>query len=303
MRRAALLACLALSAAACAGAPSQDDTVLVVATPWPLRWLAAQVAPDAEIRELGQAGQDPHELDLSPAERELLDRADAILFVGPVGFQPQVEDAAAQRADVAIAVTAAAEELLPAADGHTEDGHTEDGHTDVDPHVWFAPRALARAAPALAERLAAVDPDGAEGYRDRAASTAEALRALSDELDDILSECRLKLAVVGHEAFAYLLEPRGLEQVGVSGVGGHGEVSPTRLAELTALIRREGIRTVLAEPVEGRAAAETLAREAGVALAEVDTLESPEAGRRALGLPELLREQARVFAQALECAP
>ena len=293
MRTAALPACLTLclvlAATACAPAPPADRTVTIAAAPWPLEWLAAQVAPDAQVRGLGQAGQDPHELDLRPAERELLDTADAILYLGPLGFQPQVEAAAAARDEAAVAVSQAAGGLVLR------------GDDEADPHLWFDPRTLAAVAPALADRLAAVDPDGAEGYRQRARAAARNLEVLAKELDALLSGCRQRAALVGHEAFAYLLAPRGLEHVGISGVGGHGEASPARMAELTDVIRARGISAVLTEPVEGREAAEALAREAGVALREVDSLESPPEAGRASGYPDLLRVQAGVFAEVLEC--
>ena len=310
---ACLTLCLALAASACASAPPAEQTITIAAAPWPLEWLAAQIAPDAEVRGLGQAGQDPHELDLRPAERELLDTADAILYLGPLGFQPQVEEAAAARGEAAVAVSEAAAEFLrggePEDHGQDDDAHAEqdDEHGEehpvagADPHLWFDPRALAAAAEALAERLATADPENADGYRERARAVARDLEVLHGELDAALSGCAQDTVLVGHEAFAYLLAPRGLKQVGISGVGGHGEASPARMAELTGIVRSRGISAVLTEPVEGREAAEALAREAGVALREVDTLESPPEAARDSGYPDLLRAQAGVFAEVLEC--
>jgi zinc transport system substrate-binding protein len=106
---------------------------------------------------------------------------------------------------------------------------------------------------------------------------------------------------VSHEAYAYLLEPRGFEQAGVSGAGGHGDASPQRLAELVERIRADGIPAVLAEPLEGRSDAEALAREAGVELLEIDPLEIGTDELDALGYPAALRQQAEAFATALQC--
>lgn len=320
MRLTALFTCLALTAAACGQAASRDaadDAVVVAAAPWALEWLAEQVAPDARVEGLGQAGQDPHELDLTPAERELLERADAIVYVGQVGFQPQVEESVNRRPEAGVAIADAAGDLALDAGGQGEDHGDDHGddHADdhgeeksvgesgdgIDPHVWLDPRILASAAPLIAERLAAADPGNAAAYTRNAEAVARDLQALHSELDGMLSGCRHRSAVVGHEAFAYLLRPRGLEQTGISGTAGHGETSPARLAELATAIRAAGIATVLTEPVEGRDAAEALAREAGVELRVVDTLESPEPAARERGYPNLLREQAAVFAQALEC--
>lgn len=317
VRLTALFTCLVLTVAACGRAATRDpadDAVVIAAAPWALEWLASQVAPGARVEGLGQAGQDPHELDLTPAERQLLDGADVIVYVGQVGFQPQVEEAVAQRPRAGVAITEAAGDLVLTAgehgdthgDEHGDEAHAEDDHADpaeagIDPHVWLDPRILASAAPLIAERLAAADPGNAPEYARNAEAVARDLDALHAELDGLLSGCRHRAAVVGHEAFAYLLRPRGLDQTGISGTAGHGETSPARLAELAGAIREAGIPAVLTEPVEGRDAAEALAREAGVALRVVDTLESPEPPARERGYPALLREQAAAFAQALEC--
>jgi zinc transport system substrate-binding protein len=326
MRRplaALLTALLALSLTACDAGDETSETAeaSILATPWPLAWLAAQVAPEAEVATLGAAGQDPHDLDLSPAERALLAEADLVVHLGEIGFQPQVESALSRREGPVVAVTEAAPSLLrrprdvagptpPAEDEHADDEHADDEHAEeehadasmtIDPHVWFEPRILAETALAIGAELAEQQPARAERHLERAAAVATDLRSLAAELDETLTGCRRDVVIVSHEAYGYLLAPRGITQIGISGTGGHGEVSPARLAELTSRIQAEQLPAVLAEPVEGRAPAEALAREAGVPLLEIDPLEAPGQEAREEGLPALLRQQAAVFAGALGC--
>lgn len=311
---------LVLGVAGCAtGDAPEPGGLLVAATPWPLVWLVEAIAPAAEVRGLGAAGQDPHELDLAPGDQELLQRADLVVHIGDVGFQPQVERAAGRRDGPVIALMDAAGSfvLRVAHDEDVSDGGTEpeggpedesgvepDGGPGaaIDPHLWFDARTLAAAAPAIAETLAAQDPANAAAYRSRAATTAAALRGLHQQVAAMLRGCRVRTAVVSHAAFAYLLVPHGLAQLSVSDGTGHGDVSPGRLAELAATVRDQGLTAVLAEPVEGRDAALTLARETGVSVRDVDPLENPPAADQALGYPALLRRQAKAFADVLECA-
>jgi zinc transport system substrate-binding protein len=299
---------LALFAAGCSGDAEPPEGLLVAASPWPLAWLVEAIAPAAEVSGLGAAGQDPHELDLAPADQELLERADLVVHVGDVGFQPQVERAAARRAGPVVALADAARAfVLPVRhdqDGE-DDGHDDDGGNgpegEIDPHLWFDARTLAAAAPEIAEALSVRDPANAAAYQSRAAATAAALRGLQQQVAAMLRGCRVRTAVVSHAAFAYLLVPHGLTQLSVSNGTGHGDVSPARLAELAATVRDQGLSAVLAEPVEGRDAARTLAREAGVAVRDVDPLENPPAADQARGYPALLRRQARTFADVLGC--
>lgn len=324
-------------AAACAGAPGgtpatpgADGTggsgqaagpgsgLVAVATVFPLAWLTANVAPGADTEFLGSRGQDPHDLEMSPADRRLLETADVVVYMGDIGFQPQVEQALRERSGpvVSVADVAGRDRLRVVGDDHDDDrggtddhGADHDGGVDLheddapaaDPHLWFDAEVMADVATRIGEALAAVDRANAAAYRDNAGALHEDLLAVDAELDRLLSDCRLDTAIVSHEAYVYLLAPRGLRQEGISGAGGHGEASPRRLAELVEHIRTEDVPAVLAEPVEGRADAEALAAEAGVELVDIHPLEVVTAEEYATGYPGLLRRQGEAFATALDC--
>lgn len=301
-------------AAAQGGADGTGAGLTVVTTTFPLASMAGDIAPGADVRLLTSSGQDPHDLELSPTDRALIETADVVLYLGDIDFQPQVETAVADASGQVVAVA----EVVGPSGLRTLDDHAHDDDTDhhedeaaedhgdeegaaVDPHVWFDAGAMAEVAEAIGEALAAADEAGAATHRAAGEALHDALLALDDDLDSLLSGCARDTAIVSHEAYAYLLEPRDLEQEGISGAGGHGDASPQRLAELTDRIRAEGIPAVLAEPVEGRADAESLAAEAGVALLEIDPLEIGTDDLLAVGYPEALRAQAATFAEALGC--
>jgi zinc transport system substrate-binding protein len=308
-----------------AGTEDAGSGLTVVTTVFALASIARDVAPGAEVVVLTASGQDPHDLELSPADRGLLESADAVLYLGDIGFQPQVESAVGDATGAVVSVAEVlGDDALRSLDhahndddhsddhGHDDDhsdddhGHDDDGHSHdddgVDPHVWFDASAMAQVAEAVGAALAQRLPDQADALQERAATLRSDLEALDAEIDDLLDDCARDVAIVSHEAYAYLLEPRDLEQEGISGAGGHGSASPQRLAELTQRIRDEGIPAVLAEPVEGRADAEALAAEAGVDLIEIDPLEIGTDALLETGYPQALREQAQAFATALECA-
>ncbi len=306
------------AAAASASEPLGAEPLSVVATTYPLAWLAQRIAPHAHVHGLTSQASDPHDLELSPDDRGAIEQADLVAYVGDIGFQPQVEEAIAASPAVALPLTLAAQELLTREDGGPADGGEQVGeggdpaaddpgrdareHGAVDAHLWLSPAIMADYAGLLADELAELDRASAHVYRRNADQVADELAALSDELDAILSDCAFEQAIVSHAAYAYLLQPRRLEQQGISGGAGHAEASPQRLAELTAVIRELGISAVLSEPVEGREDAEALAAEAGVDLLEINPLGSSLTEQQmARGYPVLLREQAETFAKALDC--
>jgi len=307
----ALLAMLApWTAGACTtGAAGSSREVAAVASVYPLAWLAEQVAPDAEVTSLASGGQDAHDLELTPTERALVERADVVLYLGNIGFQPHIEEAVDTRSRGVVSVVGAIDPemllTLEAHQGHQDEGGVEHSTAGpakaVDPHVWFDAGLMADVTEHIGEAFAAADPRNANAYAANAARVAAELRALDDEIGELLSGCAIDTVVVSHEAYAYLLRPHGLTQEGISPAGGHSDPSPRDIARLAAEVRMLGIRTVLTEPVEGRSGAEAVAREAGVRTDGIYSLDIVNERHADTGYPELLRQQAQVVAGAADC--
>ncbi|MDP9406422.1 MAG: metal ABC transporter substrate-binding protein [Actinomycetota bacterium] len=314
------------------GAPGGGVTA--AAAVFPLAWMAQEIAPGAEVEFLGAGSQEAHGLDLTPGQRGAVESADVLLYLGDVGYQPQVEAAADSAGGVVVDVAAVVgpDRLRPAADdphGHGEeagdaastqpaDDHAagddeaaEEGHSapeqhtegSVDVHVWFNATLMADVAQRVGAAFAEADPSNAEAYTANAERVRTQLLGVAGEVDRLLGgECRFDEAVVSHAAYGYLLSPHGIGQHGLVGVAsGEAGASSRELAEVVAEVEAEGFTHVLAEPVEGRADAEAVAREAGVQLLEVYPLDvvADELAQR--GYPTLLREQAETFATALGC--
>src|SRR5699024_5222814 len=98
-----------------------------------------------------------------------------------------------------------------------------------------------------------------------------------DELDKryrtTLESCSLKDMVVAHEAFGYLCEAYGLNQVAIEGLQADSEPSVSRMAEIVDFVRENKVRYILYEELISPKVAETVAREAGVKTAMINPLE------------------------------
>ena len=312
-----VLALVSSAAAGCGGGEesADDGSVSAVAAVYPLAWLAERVAPDAEVTLLTAGGAEAHDLDLTPGQRSGIETSDVVLYVGDIGYQPQVEEAVGAASGEVVALSdVAGDRVLRAAEAeHSEDeaageeehaGEESGEHGDeaIDAHMWFDAEIMAEAAERVGAAFAAADPSRAEMYRENATSARDELMGVREDLDDLLGgPCRFDEAVVSHQAYGYLLRPFGHTQHGVTGINPEAGASSAELTELVAEIKAQGIGHVLVEPVEGRSDAEVVAREAGVELLEVSPLDAvtdAEAGR---AFPELLRQQARHFATALGC--
>jgi len=255
-----LAAVAALALGGCGGAAGASGGTSTVAAFYPLGWVAEQVGGDrVDVALLTSPGVEPHDLELTP--EQVVQLAEAGVVVTERGFQPAVDDAVAQEFDGTLVDAAAEVDLVPTAGGET------------DPHFWHDPARMAELARAVGAAYADNDPDGAEAYQAATADVVAELRQLDADYRAALRDCTTTTVVTSHDAFGYLTERYGLTVLPIAGLDAGAEPTPERLAELSDLVRGEGVTTVFTEPLVSPDVAETLASESGL---RVDTLDPIE---------------------------
>jgi zinc transport system substrate-binding protein len=311
-RAAAALAVLALPLAACSDVGSADAApdgrTEVLTALYPLEYVTEQVGGEhVTVSSVTPAGVDPHDLELAPATVARLDGATVVYLSG---FQAALDDALAVTSPAHVLDVAGPAGVHTADDGHAaeEQGHAEEpadahdghAHADGDPHFWLDPARLADVATAVAGELAEADPEHAADYTANADRLGAELAALDQEYADRLARCETRTIVVAHEAYGYLAEAYGLEQVGLSGVDPESEPSPARLAQISDVVKGEGVTTIFTETLVNPAAAESLAADLGVDVAVLDPLETQvDEGR---DYPDVMRANLDALTTALRCS-
>lgn len=283
-RPVALVLASALGLSACASAPGDDGTLDVLASIYPLQFVAEQVGGEhVNVEPLTPPGAEPHDVELSPRQVRSVGEADVVVAL--TGFQAAVDAALEARAPEhvvdAAATPAVAEHLTEhedeepgtetEAEGEPDDGH---GHEGADPHFWLDPTLLAAVATDVAATLAEADPEHADDYAANAEALGAELEALDADLAAGLAQCERRVVVTAHEAFGYLAERYDLEQVGISGIDPEAEPSPARLREIRDVVEAQGVTTVFTETLVNPKVAETLAEDLGITTAVLDPLES-----------------------------
>jgi zinc transport system substrate-binding protein len=248
-----VLSVLGAVASGCGGSSDAAGRPTVVASFYPLAWVAERVAaPGTHVVDLTPAGTEPHDLELTPRDLETLQDADLVLYLGH-GFQPAVEKAVEGRSGPSLDLLAT-QKLRPG---------SEEG-ASADPHVWLDPSRLARIAIGV----------GAALHRRRAAQeVAGDLRTLDREYRQGLTDCRRREIVTSHAAFGYLADRYGLRQVALTGLSPEVEPGPRDVERLVGEVRRTGATTVFSETLVSSRLADTIAREAGAATAVLDPIE------------------------------
>ena len=284
--------CVALVLTGCGGSdePQRPDLRFdIVASAYPLAWMADELTPppapppivrddlpvapvETHVANLTPPGVEPHDLELSPSDVELIREAGLVIYVGG-GFQPAVEDAVEERTRRSLDVL------------------EED---DTDPHVWLDPARFAGIVRELGSSLG------------RSASTRElevALLALDREFAVGLTDCERRVFVTTHAAFGRLAARYGLTELSLSGVSPEAEPSPRELEELIADVRDSGATTIFTEPLVSDAIARTVAREADLEIATLDPVESLSQERLDAGEDYLsvMRANLAALREALGC--
>lgn len=282
------------------------QSLTVVAGFYPLEYAVQEVGGDAiEVVSLTSPGVDPHALELTPRDVAQVGSADLVVYLSQM--QDVVDDAVQQQAgdhafDVTefadLAVTGAGGSEAPEehadehghedhadehtdehsdehADDHTDEQNDEHGHDHgpEDPHFWLDPERYAAVVDEIAVRLSELDPDNAEGFRER----ADAFIAELDEIDrayaDGLAQCTQEAVVTTHAAFGYLTDKHGLRQVAMTGSTPESEPTPARLAEIVRVVEENDVDTIYSEILAGSQWAESVASETGVQVLVLDPIE------------------------------
>lgn len=302
---AALAGCSAQGPGGTAGG---SDGVVVLASFYPLQYVAQQIGGDlVTVDNLTPPAAEPHDLELSPAQVREIGTADLVVYLS--GFQAAVDEGVESRAPEHVVDAADAAGLVEHAE-ETEEEHAEhadegDGHDHgaADPHFWLDPSRLAAVGQAVADELAAVDPEHADEYAAGALQLGQRLDDLDQEMADGLAACQGATLVTSHAAFGYLADRYALEQVGISELDPEAEPSPARLREIGEVVKANGVTTLYSETLVSPKVTETLAGDLGVSTAVLDPLEGLSEDATAAGddYVSVMRSNLAALEEGLVC--
>jgi len=271
-----LVSCAVGCGGGSAGSPGKET---VVASFYPLAYAAQEVGDGrVDVSNLTPAGAEPHDLEVSPQDVAAIREADLVLLLGR-GFQPQLEDAAGSGNNVLRLLDTPGLGL----------------HPDGDPHVWLDPLRYAKIVGRIGQALH--EPAAAARLQGR-------LRALDGEYRTGLAHCERREIVTSHEAFGYLAERYGLEQVAITGLSPEVEPEPAKLQHVVELVRERGVTTIYFETLVSPRIAETVARETGAKTAVLNPIEGLTKDEVSQGESyfSLMRTNLRTLREGLGCS-
>lgn len=257
------------------------DGLRVVATTTQVGSVVAEVGgDDVELTTLMAPGVEAHDFAMTPEQAAALERADLVLVSGA-----GLEDWLADSID-AVGAGDRVRDLSHGVSLRTPDTSGGGNVDDVDPHYWLsAPNAMLMVENAR-DALAEADPDGADGYADRADGLIERLEAADAEARALMGEVPpdVRRIVTDHDALGYFIDEYGLVFVGsiFPSLDVSAEPSAQDIEDLVARIRSENVRAIFTESTVDPRLAEAVANETDARLVTdplyTDSLGPPGSG-------------------------
>jgi zinc/manganese transport system substrate-binding protein len=254
------------------GAAEPANPPFVLTSFLPVHSLTLAVAGSrATVENWLPPGVDPHDFQFSPRDLRKLARAD-LLVIGGLGLEGwKQEDLRDMSGNPRLTV-------IEAAGGLAEQSLIRD--QGINPHFWLDPILLMDAVNRVSTALQNLDPPGAAEYARNAAGYLERLQSLHRDFEEGLRTSRGVAFITSHNAFPYLARRYGLRLAGVVEQRAGEQPGAQRLADLTKLIRREGVKVLFTDsrPTQRD---RRLASDLQLRLATLETLETGPLGLEA----------------------
>ena len=284
---AALSAVLLLfSAAGCGGTatPSAgEDTLNILATTYPVYLFATAVTDEVEGVEVSllvnQQTSCLHDYTLTVNDMKAIEKADIIIMNG-AGLEDFMDDALAA-SDAMVIDCSEGIELLPATGHHDHDHGDEDEGEHYDPHFWMDPDRACQMVVNISNGLTAADETHKDAYSSNALGAHALLGAWESNLQDILTlDANMapsnRNLITFHDGFQYFADAFNFTLLKAIEEEEGAEASAAEIREIVALIEEHDIPVIFTERNGSDSTAQAIARETGVAVAQLDMIMSGE---------------------------
>lgn len=277
-------------------APSAEEPLKVMASFYSMYDFAQKIGGDkVTVTNMVPAGTEPHDWEPSTTDIAALEDADVFIYSG-AGMEHWVDDVLASLSNTDL-------DVVQASDGITlrQGYEDEDGDVGADPHVWLDPENAKAEMKNIADVLCSADPDNADYYRKNYEQWALECDRLDAEFTEALADLPEKNIVVSHEAFGYLCDAYGLNQMGIEGIEADSEPDPARMAEIEDFVKANNVKVIFSEELVSPKVAQTIADATGAQMQELNPLEGLTDAEIAAGQDyfTVMRENLRTLQDAL----
>lgn len=253
----------------CGGEKKSDDKLKIVTSFYPIYLETMNITRGVSGVEVVNMTPPQtgclHDYQLTPEDMKLLETAD-IFVVNGLGMESFLDKVIEARPNLKIINASDTPEIVPI---------MEDGQPN--PHVWLSITYAIAQVKNISSKLCELDPEHTDTYKRHTLDYVDELTTLRDEIHISLTMLPNKEIVTFHEAFPYLAAEFGLKIAAVIEREPGTEPTPQELAETIEKINSLPVKIIFTEPQYSSKAAETIARETGAKIFELDPIVTGEA--------------------------
>ena len=287
----------------------------------PQQYFVKQIAGDAvEVNVMVGKGADPHTYEPKPKQMTALEKSDLYFAIGIEFEDAWLPKFQKSYPNLKIVKTDAGVEKIKF-EGHHEHADHEHGEHDhhhdakhehahhehkhehaghdhhdhehhrgeFDPHIWLDPVLVKIQAKNIAAALSEKYPENKALFEANLAKFEAKLDELDGFIKSTLANVKNREFIVYHPSWGYFAKRYDLEQIAIEVEG-----KEPKLAELKELIeeaKEHGVKVIFVAPQFSKKAAQTIAKESGASVVEIDQLP--------LDWDAELRKTAQIFAKSL----
>ena len=291
---------------------SADDASkkTIYTTFYPVYDLTKRIVGDKmNVKMIIKGNQEPHDFELKAKDMATMSKADLFVYngAGMEAFIPDLKNAVGDDSkflDLSQGLELLEHKSEPAEDGlhdaasseeyqvvkddtkdsdkggheHAHEHSHNHGHEhgNVNPHTWLSIKNAMEELDTIYQKLATMDPDNAQYYKDNYAKSLAEFKQLDAKFQEKLSTVPAdrRYFVASHAAFNYLARDYGLKQVAVTGISPEDEPTAAQLATISDFVKKHNITTIFFEGTATPKVAETLAHSTGAKTSSLYTMES-----------------------------
>jgi len=255
-----LITSLIFGLTSCGNTSSQSSKPVVYASFYPIYDMAYKIGGDKVIvKTIIPPGVEPHDWEPSTKDVAEMTKAKTILYLG-LGMDSWIDK---------IKSAAPKVEYFEVSKGVTPIIQ----NNEINPHIWLSPKEALIIAKNINEALQKSNPQDKEYFEKNYQNLKDTLEKLNNQYINDLSNTKHKTFIVYHSAFNYVARDYGLNQEALVGADEEAEASPSRIAEIINLIKKDNIKYIFTEPLTSPKPIQTIASETGAKILPLNTIE------------------------------
>lgn len=221
-------------------------------------------------------GTDPHEFEPKPSDLKTVSESQLVLLSAKhmEGYVGKLKEATGGKGAVIEVGDKFPSLKMKAGDhdhghGHGKGDHGHD-HAGVveDPHWWHSIANVKRATKVVRDELTKASPADKGAFAKNADAYTARLDALQKWVNNKVAELprNQRKLVTSHDAFQYFARENGFTIYAVEGVSTADQPSSKKVAELIALIKKQGVKAIFAESFQNPKVLSEITKETGAKL-------------------------------------